>query len=41
MIIFAYQTAMWFSEILKLKRKDVKFDERIVTLRDTKKILKK
>ena len=36
MIIFAYQTAMRFSEILKLQREDVKFDQRIITLRDTK-----
>jgi integrase len=27
MIIFAYQTAMRFSEILKLQREDVKFDQ--------------
>jgi integrase len=31
MIVFAYQTAMRFSEILKLQREDVKFDKRIVT----------
>jgi integrase len=36
MIIFAYQTAMRFSEILKLKREDVQFDQRIITLRNTK-----
>jgi integrase len=27
MIIFAYQTAIRFSEILKLQREDVKFDQ--------------
>ena len=36
MIILAYQTAMRFGEILKLNRKDVDLNKRLITLRDTK-----
>ena len=36
MIILAYHTAMRFGEILKLNRKDVDLDKRLITLRDTK-----
>ena len=36
MIILAYQTAMRFGEILKLNRRDVDLNKRLITLRDTK-----
>ena len=36
MIMLAYQTAMRFGEILKLNRKDVDLNKRLITLRDTK-----
>jgi integrase len=36
MIILAYQTAMRFGEILKLNRKDVDLNKKLITLRDTK-----
>jgi integrase len=35
-IIFAYQTAMRFGEILRLNRKDVDLNKRLIILRDTK-----
>ena len=36
LIILAYQTAMRFGEILKLNRRDVDLNKRLITLRDTK-----
>lgn len=36
MIVFAYNTAMRFGEIIKLSRKDVNINNKLITLRDTK-----